>query len=317
MIIFTGIFLVPLSSFCGDNVAEGNALLKRAAELSKIDEDKPLYVRSSVTLFGTSEGMVTGTMLLYRESATRWRREFHLKGYDSVQVVDGDRTWRLRSAPYTPALVRRLSWIPMELSRLRRESARKLSDRKLNDVRVRCVETTHAKGYIPETWCFSEDGTPAANYSVEQRTEYSDYTDVNGRRLPGRIKVFQNSILATQMNVSEYSAELPSDPQLLAPPSGAIESAWCENMVPPSPIHTPDPNFPLEMRRRSVEATTKYQITIGTDGRVENVYPLTTRTFLEPFIIETLKDWRSKPAMCGNTPVPFEVEVEFAIHLGR
>jgi hypothetical protein len=305
------LFLVPCFASGADESADGAALLKRAAQLSGMENGKPFRASFSVRLFGTSQGTVQGTMLFFRESATRWRREFHLTGFDSIEVVSGDRMWRVRSLPYTPALVRKLSGAPLDLSELPNESVKRVSSRKLNDVPVRCAEIKREKGITSETWCFFDNGVPAAYYSADERVEYSDYAETSGRLIPSKVRFFQNSILAAEAIMGDHGTDLPEESNLLSPPVGAQERPWCEHIVHARAISTPDPNFPQEMHGHQVRASTMYEIGIGVDGRVESISPLTTRSVFDPVTLESLKKWRFQPAMCGNTPVPSEVQVNF------
>lgn len=70
-------------------------------------------------------------------------------------------------------------------------------------------------------------------------------------------------------------------------------SRICTSFTPPAPLHTPDPEFPAQLRRPGIRGSVRVKFRIGTDGaatlvRVESA----TRHQFVQASEETLKQWR-------------------------
>jgi TonB family protein len=83
----------------------------------------------------------------------------------------------------------------------------------------------------------------------------------------------------------------------------------CEAAQPPQALATPDP----VLDGRNVNAKVSVSFIIGIDGRVhsalilESAGPSEDRT-----ILEAVRFWRYRPAMCNGVPTEAEAKVEFS-----
>jgi TonB family protein len=85
--------------------------------------------------------------------------------------------------------------------------------------------------------------------------------------------------------------------------------ASCEASEPPEPLATPNPLLDI------AEPSSKVRVSfiIGTDGRVhsplilESAGPAEDRT-----ILDTVRSWRYRPAMCNGAATETEAKIEFS-----
>jgi TonB family protein len=89
----------------------------------------------------------------------------------------------------------------------------------------------------------------------------------------------------------------------------ATASTNCEASEPPEPLATPNPL--LDIAEPSIRVSVSF--IIGTDGRVhsplilESAGPAEDRT-----ILDTVRSWRYRPAMCNGAATETEAKIEFS-----
>ncbi len=87
-------------------------------------------------------------------------------------------------------------------------------------------------------------------------------------------------------------------------------SANCEASMPPEPLATPNPLLDVAEPNSRVSVS----FIIGVDGRVhsplilQSAGPTEDRT-----ILDTVRGWRYRPAMCNGAATETEAKVEFSI----
>jgi len=84
----------------------------------------------------------------------------------------------------------------------------------------------------------------------------------------------------------------------------------CEQVQPPEALTTPDPLFaPLERGGR-----VKVSFIIGTDGRVHSPLILESAGYAgDRHVLQTVRTWKYRPAMCNGVPTETEGKVEFSL----
>ena len=86
-------------------------------------------------------------------------------------------------------------------------------------------------------------------------------------------------------------------------------SANCEASEPPEPLATPNPLLDV------AEPDSKVSVSfiIGTDGHVHSALILQSASPTEDrTILDTVRSWRYRPAMCNGTATETEAKVEFS-----
>lgn len=86
-------------------------------------------------------------------------------------------------------------------------------------------------------------------------------------------------------------------------------SASCEASEPPEPLATPNPLLDI------VDPNSKVRVSfiIGTDGRVHSPLILESAgSAKDRTILDTVRSWRYRPAMCNGTATDTEAKIEFS-----
>jgi TonB family protein len=84
----------------------------------------------------------------------------------------------------------------------------------------------------------------------------------------------------------------------------------------PKATYSPTPPYSEDAKRAEIEGTVILWAVIGTDGRAHDIR--VTRVVghgLDGEAIETLKQWKFKPATSKGTPVPAAISVQMFFHL--
>lgn len=90
-------------------------------------------------------------------------------------------------------------------------------------------------------------------------------------------------------------------------PNAAREHPRCPAVLPPKPLATPLPTFP-----KAGHGNLKIHFVIGTDGRLHKLAVLNSAgRVADSKAVNTLRQWRYKPAMCNGIPMEAEGTVEF------
>lgn len=83
----------------------------------------------------------------------------------------------------------------------------------------------------------------------------------------------------------------------------------CEDLHPPEALATPDPLPGLGAQGKKV----KVSFIIGTDGRVYSPLILESAGMAgDRRVLETVRTWRYRPAMCDGIPTETEGKIEFS-----
>ncbi|MGA2858135.1 MAG: TonB family protein [Candidatus Sulfotelmatobacter sp.] len=83
----------------------------------------------------------------------------------------------------------------------------------------------------------------------------------------------------------------------------------CEDVQPPQPLTTPDPLFTPSSQGKRI----KVSFIIGTDGRVHSPLILESAGLAgDRHVIETVRNWRYRPATCNGIPTETEGKIEFS-----
>jgi TonB family protein len=84
----------------------------------------------------------------------------------------------------------------------------------------------------------------------------------------------------------------------------------CEQVQDPEALATPDPLLSPVVREKKV----KVSFIIGTDGRVHSPLILESAGLAgDRRVLETVRHWRYRPAMCNGVPTEIEGKIEFSI----
>ena len=85
---------------------------------------------------------------------------------------------------------------------------------------------------------------------------------------------------------------------------------------PPVPIHKPEPSFPSDASRAGVQGSVLVSIVIGADGRTRDIEVISPAGFgFDERAVETIRNWRFRPAEKDGKPVAVTANVETKFRL--
>lgn len=117
-------------------------------------------------------------------------------------------------------------------------------------------------------------------------------------------------------------------PEPAAPPTVTItptvtgpSSRGCEHeATAPVLIRRVEPEYTKDARKGGLEGRVVLEAIIAADGSVENIRVLKSATYsLDQFAMNAVRQWRYKPALCGDRPVRvyLTVTVTFSLNRGK
>ena len=87
-----------------------------------------------------------------------------------------------------------------------------------------------------------------------------------------------------------------------------------QGVQPAIPVHRVNPDYPSEWKREGLQGTVHLRATIAKDGSVKDITVVDGDARLAKSAEKALKQWRYKPTMLNNEPVPVvtTITVNFA-----
>ncbi|HSM86886.1 MAG TPA: energy transducer TonB, partial [Candidatus Limnocylindrales bacterium] len=178
-----------------------------------------------------------------------------------------------------------------------------------------------------EAWCFDRRWQHAkTRYCVDaqqplllelgtdkkNRTEFLDYAQAGAQMFPRKVEI--RKPLMASMEIRDISVSYQAlDAGLFAAPPQSVELGGCENMQPPVPVYTPEPDTGGV---RQYQGTIVVLTLIDADGRVASARVLNpTGDGLDARAENVVRTWKFRPAMCAGHPVATQMRVEVAFKL--
>jgi len=196
----------------------------------------------------------------------------------------------------------------------------------------------------PLTYCFDDNGAlvrytvggvPMGDATFENPVTYE------GRQLPGDVVIERrgtSSIKAhlesieTVANIDQAFFDPPADATPLPPSFGSAGGSGVmgalltdrpptNNTAPPKQINISSgvavglllektmPVYPPIAKAARVSGTVILQVTIGTEGEVENLHVVSGPAMLQQAALDAVKTWRYRPYLLNNEPVTFQTTV--------
>ena len=248
-----------------------------------------------------------GHLTLKWESEDHWWRKVVMSDFVQVEVRNGEKQYTSRNASFTPAKIDELIHM-LEFPKRTEESVRKTKSKVENGIEIDCLRVEGKKTVTREICMNSTSHEILRDESTlsedEKRIErYSDYSDFQAYRYPRKFELLSNSRKIITATVTGLTLSA-FDQALFMPPQGAIEQRYCKDMTAPVRVKGKIPEYPSSLNQNRVNTDNTVIFTIETDGSVSNVHLLRSSTpAMDDAMVETVKTWRYKPAMCGTEPV--------------
>lgn len=123
---------------------------------------------------------------------------------------------------------------------------------------------------------------------------------INGQQLP--IEVRDVTVVKTDFGEAEF-----------APPEGASAYPTCRHMEAPRPLKRGALVYPDIAKLSRIQGTVRLKVTVGKDGKVSKVTPISGHPLLIQACIEAAKGSIYQPATCPSGPVEVDIFSTFQI----
>jgi TonB family protein len=316
--LFGGVQLCP----AGVDPAAQQLLTGAARQANIFTEDAaPLKLESDfrVQFQVPTEGHLT----MRWASKNRYWRRIIIGNFQEIDIKKGEAVYLSRNAPFTPIRIRELIGLFTVLGDPDKMQIKKARKRVEQDVAVTCFEVRfdNGRGERSHEVCvnpssrevLSEDWNEPPD--EHRRKEFSDYAEFRGHRYPRKITLLVNG--SKVIEVGGLSLETaPLEEAYLTAPPGAIIRRMCDGVKHPVPVKTPDPAYPRSASQNKLMGDTTVAMTVLSDGSVDNIQLIGSGTHaMDDSTLQTLKQWKFKPAMCGSEPVAYDIEVVVSFRL--
>ena len=299
-----------------EDVPQAQDLIKAYKDATTFSKVRPYEITAAIEINPGSPSAQSGRITIYREEQ-RSRVELQFAKYHDVKVRLGDKLYVFRSTGYpAPGLqvVQRI----IDGTRVADFESTKFSSaksKKVDGQPAYCVQIK-SKDYFGSTDCFdAQTKLLLRSTNNFEETRFFEYHTFEQVQFPSHIEVLKQGrkvLEIKDIDVRKFQAA----PETFAIPENSREFATCDKPQVPTPIKTPDPDFPGEaaaMYKKGIREETRvyaYGI-VQKDGSFTDIKVLYAESApFEQAVIQRLQKWKFKPATCGGNPIAFETQVE-------
>jgi len=311
------VLLVVGSSVClaGIDPAAQKLLIAAKRQASLVyDQTSPFEL--DVNFVAQLNVLARGNLILKWAAKDRWWRRIVMGDFEQIDIRNGDELYTTRSVPFTPISIRDLIHLLEFPENSEPLIAAKRRECVENGITLTCLKVTYdsSKSHAHEITIDprSHEILSDAWYegrSQARRERYRNYFDFHGHKYPGQLDLLLNGSPIMSATVDSLTADT-FDARLLIPAKGAIKRRQCEDMKRAVPIKMPDP-YPSFSEPMPPGTTVSVTVTILADGSIGDLQVIRSAGALsDKAVLEVLKTWKFKPAMCGSQPVVSDVDVD-------
>jgi TonB family protein len=233
-----------------------------------------------------------------------------MEGFEQIEIRNGEMLYTKRNIDYTPVRIKELLDL-LQFAQPEELIAKKQKQRVENGTAVSCIQAeTKGPARKLHELCIDSSSHDILSDSwqvppdEQRKQQFSDFVEFAGSRYPRNLELRLNGSTAITAHLQSLTSAA-FDEALLVVPQGAIERRQCINLKPPVALSTPDPDF-----GGVTSGVVTVAMTVFANGSVGDMHILgTSNQAMNERVLETLKTWRFKPAMCGQDPVDLEIEV--------
>lgn len=301
---------------------EALQFLNRVRETTHMDApaSPPIRLQAHVVAAPVERGkpQLEGTYVLTWASPDRWKEEVTFPGYHRVRIASQRKLWTAADPPAEPLRVYQLS----QLFDLRSqwtlhpgESASLQKAKTYKGIRTQCVRI---KGHLQSAREVCADASTLLPVGTRNWSEYAEFQPVAGKQFPSVMRAFgEGGNLVLEVRVNRM-APANSDESVFQPPPQAVSWDWCADAEPPQVIEARPPAYPPAARANGQQGVVYVYAVVGVDGSPHGLGVLRSagRDF-DAAALAAVLDWKFRPAMCGDKPVPSEKIIEVTYALGE
>jgi TonB family protein len=310
--------LSAISVGLGEGGPADQQLLVAASDLVNIRSDgaKPLQLEAVFNAqFNTpQEGHFTWKWV----ARDLWSEEITLGDFGQLGVRKGDTLYVSRNAPFTPLRITELQDLLTVFSVDVAWQIKKIKHEVEGGIDAECVQVRLRPG--SHVWnpkrelCINQTNKEvltdeAIDDQEYRRKEFSDYQPFREHSYPRQARLLVDGSQALKVKIISLR-EATFDEAVFVPPSGAVARRQCEHMTHPVALKTPDPAYPRSAAQNRMGGTATVTLTVLPDGSVENVQLVgSAGKEMDQVTLETVRNWKFRPAMCGSEAVAFDIRV--------
>lgn len=257
-----------------------------------------------------------GRFLLKWKSKEQWWSKIVLGGFQQITIQNGEMRYTARNLGFTPLAAHSLFELVQFMNDPVVLTATKEKDRNEADLSLQCVKAQRGHSeHDQREYCLQAASHDLSSESWGDPIErwnrvFADYVDFGGSRYPQRLELFLNGSRIISATVLKLEAAA-FDPELLAPPQGAIERRRCPRMK--QPVLALHPDLGVVITGQGTQ-TDRLSLTVQKDGSVSDVQLISRGgQAIDEAALAYYKKLKFKPAMCGSDPVVADIDVEFRV----
>lgn len=265
------------------------------------------YRLKGTLVLGSGKHAAAGTLTM-EQAQDNTRQEIAFNDYHEIRLVRGN-TGYLQRKPDKDYFVLEgirhfedLWWVDFPSG----AEAGTVSATKVHEIPALCFTVQVDKlSHVRD--CFD-----AATHLLLSRTSgtleilFLDYHSIGDVHFPGTIRFIDPEQLPVEVrNVTVAKTDFGETE--FAPPEGVSAYSTCRHIEAPQLLKKSDPEYPDSAKLAHIQGTTLLKITVGKDGKVSKVTPISGHPLLVQASIEAAKRRIYQPAMCPSGPVEVDM----------
>jgi TonB family protein len=80
-------------------------------------------------------------------------------------------------------------------------------------------------------------------------------------------------------------------------------------------VNLVDPQYPPDARQKHIEGTVKLHATIGVDGSIKDLQPVSGPPALLPAALTAVREWRYSPTLLNGKPIETQEDISLVFRL--
>jgi hypothetical protein len=307
-------------------------LLRRAEQLTDIrsGDVSPFRLTARVEVYDEKGGKTEGTYTLLWNSPTIWKEKIAFTNGSQIRLARIDKLLISRH-PATPSeqvyRVGKLMEFPSLLAVGAKQQIQKLQEKTKDGLHQRQVDITVAGRPWKRVYLAGSTPLPTAieykgaalgmRYPYKEfnlRFQLEDYMEFRGLQFPRTLRRFESNVLKIQVQVQEWTEATFRESDFV-PADNSHWIRWCPHPKSPilqTPLTETNLSFPPQLRAGGPSSRVVINGIIGTDGQWHNIEALKSEgSMVDSFWINQMRKQRFTPAQCGETPVEYEMMIEF------
>jgi hypothetical protein len=286
-------------------------LVENSRKASDLSQVTPYQLNATVVL-STGTRHVAGTITILRDKGL-YHLDLQLNGYREMRWIKDNTLYIARTQPIPPPNI----LLMRQLDRLWRANvipdgikALKQSTDKDHGKQIDCFESNQADWR--SKLCFD----PGTGVLVKAKglefhdVEFQDFSTFEQKYFPRHIIIREGDNLNPVLEVRDITiAKANHGGGEFDPPKGATMLPVCDEVTPMRKIKDANPEIPRNDLRRVGSAVVYLYGLVAIDGTLKDIaVEYSSGESFTQSAKNALQQWRYTPAMCGDKPVPAEIE---------